>query len=423
MAMSSNWRKLRQLMYDFSEPGPARRRALPGGWPIVTYSINDPVKGLIEYQDRKRRLWILSVLWPLMPLSGIGVYLLSGSEWAFALPLVLSYVVSPVLDWLIGADPDNPPEQIVPRLEADRYYRVLTWLTVPLHFLVLTLVVWFIGRHSLSLPSFIALAFTAGIYSGLCINTAHELGHKKSRFERLLARLALAVPAYGHFGVEHNRGHHRLVATPQDPASARMGESLYRFMSREIPGAMRRAWRLEAARLRPAGHGFFSWRNEILQSYAVSLVFQGGLVIAFGWPTLPFLLIHNFWAWFQLTCANYVEHYGLLRERLADGSYAPCRPRHSWNCNYVFSNLVMFHLERHSDHHAYPARRYQCLRNHEDIPQLPTGYFGMYLAAYVPWLWYRIMDRRLLRLPHVQGDLGKVNIDPARSAEIHARYA
>ncbi len=377
------------------------------------------MKGLIAYRDRKRWLWILSVLWPLMPLSGIGIYILSGSEWAFAAPLLLAYVVSPVLDWLIGADPNNPPEEIVPQLEEDRYYRVLTWLTVPLHFLVLALVVWFIAIHSLSPLAVIALAFTAGIYSGLCINTAHELGHKKSAFERLLARLALAVPAYGHFGVEHNRGHHRLVATPEDPASARMGESVYRFMLREIPGAARRAWRLEAARLHASGHGFFNHRNEILQSYAVSLVFQGGLVFFGGWTVLPFLALHNFWAWFQLTCANYVEHYGLLREKGADGNYLPCRPRHSWNCNYIFSNLVMFHLERHSDHHACPARRYQALRNHDGIPQLPTGYFGMYLAAYVPWLWYRVMDERLLRLPHIRGDFGKINIDPRRSGNSH----
>jgi alkane 1-monooxygenase len=376
------------------------------------------VKGLIAYRDRKRWLWTLSVLWPLMPLSGIGIYMLSGSEWAFAVPLLLAYVVSPVLDWLIGADPNNPPEEIVPQLEQDHYYRILTWLTVPLHFVVLALVVWFIAIHSLGPLAVIALAFTAGIYSGLCINTAHELGHKKSAFERLLARLALAVPAYGHFGVEHNRGHHRLVATPEDPASARMGESLYRFMLREIPGAARRAWRLETGRLHASGHGFFNRRNEILQSYAVTLVFQGGLVFFGGWTVLPFLLLHNFWAWFQLTCANYVEHYGLLREKGADGNYLPCRPRHSWNCNYVFSNLVMFHLERHSDHHAYPARRYQALRNHDGIPQLPTGYFGMYLAAYVPWLWYRVMDQRLLRLPHIRGDFAKINIDPERSRNI-----
>jgi alkane 1-monooxygenase len=137
---------------------------------------------------------------------------------------------------------------------------------------------------------------------------------------------------------------------------------------------------------------------------------------------IPFLAIHNVWAWYQLTSANYIEHYGLLREKQANGRYERTKPHHSWNANYIFSNIALFHLERHSDHHANPTRRFQSLRNFDDIPELPNGYFGMYLAAYIPWLWYRVMDERVLALPHIQGDLSKVNIDPARRDAIYARY-
>ena len=359
---------------------------------------------------------------PVVPLFAIFLYFRSGLEWLLGMPLLISYVAIPVLDWVFGPDINNPPEEIVPQLEQDRYYRWLTWITVPLHFVTLIVIAWFAASQDLSVWSLLILAVTAGAYSGLGINTAHELGHKKTRLEQTLAKIALMIPAYGHFCVEHNRGHHRYVATPGDPASARMGESIYRFALREIPGCFRRGWLAEADRLAARGISTWSLQNNILQSYIGSLLLQGSLIITLGWIMIPFLAIHNFWAWYQLTSANYIEHYGLLREKDANGRYERCQPHHSWNSNYVFSNIVLFHLERHSDHHANASRRYQCLRNFDDIPELPTGYFGTYLIAYIPWLWYRKMDKRLLALPHIKGDLGKVNIDPAKYKKIHAAY-
>jgi len=388
----------------------------------VTYSLEHPDKGHIEYTDRKRYLWMSSLFMPLFPMLGIALYFAWGSQWLLAIPLVFTYLVIPVLDYALGSDTNNPPEEIVPQLEEDRYYRLLTWLTVPMHFIVLIAIAWFVGTQDLTAWSIIILAITAGSYSGLGINTAHELGHKKPALERFLAKIVLAVPAYGHFCIEHNRGHHVDVATPEDPASARMGESIYKFMLREIPGAFRRGWAVETERLQRLGKGPWSLHNDILQSFAISAVLQGGLVIAFGWVMIPFLALHNVWAWYQLTSANYIEHYGLLREREADGRYERCQPHHSWNANYIFSNIVLFHLERHSDHHANPTRRYQSLRNFEDIPELPNGYYGMYLLAYIPWLWYRVMDPRLLALPTIRGDLDKVNIDPDKRDAIYRRY-
>lgn len=390
----------------------------------VTYQLTHPEKGLIRYTDKKRHLWVASLLLPLLALSGIaGYFTLDKAEYLLLAPLFFLYGLVPLLDSVFGADENNPPEELVPQLEADTYYRVLTWLTVPMHFVVLFVLAWFVGTQSLSAWAIVAVALTAGIYSGLGINTAHELGHKKPVFERILARVVLAVSTYGHFCVEHNRGHHRDVATPEDPASSRMGESIYRFMLREIPGAFRRGWKDEKQRLERLNKPVWSADNEILQSYALSALLQGGLIVLFGWIMVPFLLIHNFWAWFQLTSANYIEHYGLLRQRRENGRYEHCQPHHSWNANYIFSNILLFHLERHSDHHANPTRRYQSLRNFDGIPELPNGYFGMFLIAYIPWLWYRVMDKRLLALPHIRGDLAKINIDPAKRARIVARYA
>jgi alkane 1-monooxygenase len=146
-------------------------------------------------------------------------------------------------------------------------------------------------------------------------------------------------------------------------------------------------------------------------------------VIAFGAVMLPFLLVHNAVAWWQLTSANYVEHYGLLRQRLPSGQYEAPQPHHSWNTNHLVTNLATFHLQRHSDHHAYPSRRYQCLRHFPDLPQLPSGYFGMFPLAYVPWAWFKVMDPRLMALPQVRGDLSRVNVDPRRRAALARRYA
>jgi len=236
------------------------------------------------------------------------------------------------------------------------------------------------------------------------------LGHKKEPLDRLAAKLVLAVPFYGHFSMEHNAGHHAAVATPEDSASARFGESIYQFMFREIPGGIKRAWRLEKQRLQRRGYASWGWRNQILQSYSLSVVLYGGLIYAFGPVILPFLLIQAAFAWWQLTSANYIEHYGLLREKRPDGRYERCQPHHSWNANHLASNLVTFHLERHSDHHAFAARRYQSLRHFDDVPQLPSGYFGMFILSYLPPLWRRVMDPRVLAL--AGGDMDRVNTGP-----------
>ena len=264
----------------------------------TTYTLDHPEKGHIEYTDKKRYLWMSSLAMPLFPMLGIMLYFVYDSQWMLGIPLAFTYLVIPFLDYALGSDQNNPPEEIVPQLEADRYYRLLTYFTVPMHFIVLIAIAWFVGTQELTIWSIIALAITAGSYSGLGINTAHEMGHKKPEFERLLAKIVLAVPAYGHFCIEHNRGHHKDVATPEDPASSRMGESIYKFVWREIPGAFKRGWAVEKERLQRPGKSEWSISNDILQSFAISAVLQGSLILAFVWIMSPFLAIHNFGAWY-----------------------------------------------------------------------------------------------------------------------------
>lgn len=385
---------------------------------VMTASPHD---GAAAYRDRKRYLWLFSLLSPALALLGPALYVLVEPSvvWLWLSPGFF-YLVVPVLDYLLGEDTSNPPEAAVPRLEADRYYRLITYALVPLLWLNFIISAVFVGTHALPWYGVLAVVLSAGGTLGYGLNLGHELGHKKSSLERWLAKITLALGWYGHFFIEHNRGHHRDVATPADPASSRMGESIWRFVFREMPGGFFRAWDLESERLERAGKSAWSLDNEILQPALISLLLYGCLLWAFGLQLLPYLLITAFWGAFQLTSANYVEHYGLLRQKLPNGRYEQCQPHHSWNSNHLFSNWATLHLQRHSDHHAHPTRRYQSLRDFPDLPRLPNGYFGMFLVAYIPPLWFRVMDHRVIAA--CKGDASRIHFEAAKRNRLMRRY-
>ena len=222
---------------------------------MKTYSLTRDDGSVVSYTDGKRYLWAGALAYPLVALSAFAGFFYTGSELALVVPFIFFYLIIPAADLIFGNDENNPPEELVPQLEQDSYYRYLAWALIPSYFIVLGISAWFVGTQSLSLPGFAAVAISGGIFAGTAITLGHELGHKRSQLDKLLARLVLAVPAYGHFVIEHNRGHHTQVATPEDPASSQMGETIYRFARREMPGALRRGWRLEQERLeRPSGH-------------------------------------------------------------------------------------------------------------------------------------------------------------------------
>ncbi len=372
------------------------------------------------YSDRKRYAWLLSMLVPCAVGIGPTLMLLTGQAWTLWLPAVFFYGLAPLLDRLLGEDLSNPPESAVPALDADPYYRWITYLLVPVLWLSFIFSAWFVAMQALPWHGVAAMVLICGTVGGFCINLGHELGHKNTALERWLAKIILAPSGYGHFFIEHNRGHHRDVATPADPASSRMGESIYRFVLREMPGAFRRACQLETARLRQRGLAVWSLNNEIIQPALITLLLWSGLMIWLGAEILPFLLVASFWANFQLTAANYVEHYGLLRREISPGRYEPCQPHHSWNSNHIFSNWALFHLQRHSDHHTHPLRRYQSLRHFDNLPSLPNGYFGMFSIAYFPPLWRRVMDPRLLQT--VGRDASRINFDPRQRQALISRH-
>lgn len=375
-----------------------------------------------DWRDGKRYLWLIGAVVPMFLFGGWGLVNLTGAAVFWWIGPMFVYVVIPLLDLAIGSDPTNPPDDVVAWLEQDRYYRWVTYAFLPLQFIAMVTGCWLIAtRGGLDVVDKIGIAITLGTLNGIAINTAHELGHKKEHLERWFAKIALAPTFYGQFFIEHNRGHHVRVATPDDPASSRLGESFWGFLPRTVLGSLRNGWTLERNRLHRMGKHTLSPRNDILNAWAMSVVLWGALVAAFGVGLLPYLAIQAVFGFALLEAVNYLEHYGLVRQRLANGRWERVSPQHSWNNNNVTTNLFLYHLQRHSDHHANPTRRYQALRHFEESPQLPSGYATMIVLCYFPPLWRRVMDRRVLA--HYGGDVSLANISPRKRAKVLARYA
>ncbi|MGB7361204.1 MAG: alkane 1-monooxygenase, partial [Mycobacterium sp.] len=349
--------------------------------------------GVTQWRDKKRYLWLMGLIVPtavLVMLPVIWAFNQLGWHAAAQVPFwigpILVYLALPLLDWRYGPDGENPPDEAIERLESDKYYRYCTYSFIPFQYLTVVLgaylftasdLSWLGFDGSLGWPAKIGLALSVGMMGGVGINTAHELGHKKETLERWLSKITLAQTCYGHFFIEHNRGHHVRVATPEDPASARFGETFWEFLPRSVWGSLKSSWELEAQRLRRLGKSPWHWSNDVLNAWAMSVVLYGTLIAVFGVALIPYVLISAVFGFTLLETVNYLEHYGLLRQKTESGRYVRCAPEHSWNSDHLVTNLFLYHLQRHSDHHANPTRRYQTLRSMNGAPNLPSGYASM----------------------------------------------
>jgi alkane 1-monooxygenase len=381
----------------------------------LTTTVDDQV---LTWRDHKRYRWALGLVVPLLPFgawlsvraTGLSIFWWTGPIWILLL--------IPLLDLVTGTDRSNPPDWALESLAEDRYYRWCTYLYLPLQLLGLVWGAWLVTHTPMSWLDQLGFALTVGTVGGVGIANAHELGHKKESIERWLSKVVLAQTCYGHFYVEHNRGHHARVATPEDPASARLGETFWAFLPRSVVGGVASGWQLEASRLRLQGRRPWSIRNSVVQAWAMSAVLFGAVIIVFGPASIPFLVVQAVFGLSLLEVVNYLEHYGLMRQEISPGRYERCNPQHSWNSNHTASNVVLYHLERHSDHHAHPTRRYQTLRHFEESPQLPSGYGLMLGLAYLPPVWRRVMDHRVLA--HYDGDVSLANVQPGKRARYEA---
>ncbi len=394
-----------------------------------------------SWRDRKRHLWLMGLIAPtalfvMLPLVwGLNQW---GWHAAAVVPFwigpILLYILLPALDLRFGPDGQNPPEEVMERLENDKYYRYCTYIYIPFQYASVVLgaylftasnLSWLGFEGGLSWPAKIGVALSVGVLGGVGINTAHEMGHKKDELERWLSKITLAQTCYGHFYIEHNRGHHVRVATPEDPASARFGETFWEFLPRSVFGSLKSSLALEAQRLRRGGRSPWDprtyWSNDVLNAWAMSVVFYGALIALFGAALIPYIVISAVFGFTLLETVNYLEHYGLLRQKLQSGRYERCAPVHSWNSDHIVTNLFLYHLQRHSDHHANPTRRYQTLRSMEGAPNLPSGYASMIALTYFPPVWRKVMDHRVLE--HYDGDISRVNVHPRVRDKVLAKYA
>ena len=345
-----------------------------------------------------------------------------GGVWAF-IPTLIAFGLIPVLDALLDPNQRNPDEDA----GHDRRFDapILAW--VPVQIATTAYVLW---RVTLGNPSpwgseltgweIAGLVVSLGVLNGAGgINIAHELMHRKTRLHRAAAELLMTSVSYTHFCVEHVLGHHRNVATPEDPATSRLGETFYRFYPRTLIGGLRSAWRLETERCAKRGIAWTSLRDRRTRYLLVLALVYAGVGLALGPAALGLFILQGVVAFSLLEAINYIEHYGLARRRLASGKYERVRPEHSWNSAHRVSNYYLFNLARHSDHHYLASREYDRLRHHEGAPQLPTGYAGMLLLALVPPLWFRVMNHRVeaWSARHgVQADAARADADLAAAA-------
>ncbi|RYP88762.1 alkane 1-monooxygenase [Nocardioides guangzhouensis] len=382
-----------------------------------------PAGSTEEWKDKKRYLWLIGLVVPSLAFVALGMHQLTGwTAWFWIAPVVILVIV-PAIDLGTGLDRTNPPDDVIDALENDRYYRWITYLFLPLQYAGFVVAFWMIGTGDFGWLAKLGLATSIGAIGGIGINTAHELGHKRESHERWLSKVALAPVFYGHFYIEHNRGHHVRVATPEDPASARVGENFYQFWPRTVIGSLRSAWRIEKRRYARKKQHPFRIGNDVLNAWLMSAVLWVGLVAWLGVGIAPYLLVQAVVGFSLLEVVNYMEHYGMLRRRVGVGErqrYERVDPSHSWNSNNIATNVLLYHLQRHSDHHANPTRRYQTLRDFEESPVLPTGYAGMIVLAIVPAVWRRVMDPRVLA--HFDGDMSRANISPRKREKVLAAY-
>lgn len=336
----------------------------------------------------------------LVILSFVGYYLHS-HNWVF-FAIIYAYIIVPILDEAIGKDYQNVQKEQYESLVNDRFYDVAVYSHVYLQYLMLGWVSYILVFDNLTLAQKIGVIIGQGIYASSIINVAHELGHRQSAIAKIHAKVALVSVSYMHFIIEHNRGHHVHVATPLDPATSKKNQTIFSFWIQSVIGGFKSAWNIESKRLKKQNKNPNGIENEMYRVILFPILLCGAITLIisalsgkFEWIVPVFFIVQSVIAILSLECVNYIEHYGIVRKEIAKGRYERVNPLHSWNANHLYSNLMLFHLQRHSDHHAFASRPYQVLRHFDESPQLPFGYPIMILMSLCPPLWFRVMNKRL----------------------------
>ena len=333
--------------------------------------------------------YALTYLYPLLTVIGF----FAGDIWTFTGVFFL-FVMTPIMDELSGSKDNNPNDQDEKR---NYLFDFWLWLWIPTQLVIIIWGLYKTGFEPLTNLEFIGVSLSTGIISGgIGITVAHELMHRQTSFERALAEVLMSSVTYTHFCVEHIYGHHKNVATHEDPATSRFGESFYAFLPRTLSGSLVSAWKLEKDRCMRSNIKTLNLKNCRLRYPIILAVIYGLISILFGPWSLLYFVAQGIIAVLLLETINYLEHYGLERKEVESGRYERVLPKHSWNSTHRLTSYYLFNLPRHADHHYLASRPYYKLRHMEDSPQLPAGYATMLILALIPPLWHRTMDHRVV---------------------------
>ena len=306
-----------------------------------------------------------------------------------------AYAFIPLAEFFLKNDETNLSEIEEQLAKRNRIYDVVLYFSFLIHLVLLVKFLFCLQDPSLEVYEIVGRTLSMGLMSTFAINLGHELGHRSTKGEQFLAKVMLLTTLMMHFFIEHNRGHHKHVATKEDPSTARKNELVYTFWFRAIFNEYLSAWRLEKQRRKAINLPNISLGNEMVQFQLIQISLVFIIYKIFGLFICLLFILSAAVAYLSFETVQYIEHYGLLREKDEKGRYKKVQAHHSWNSNHVFGRLMMFNLSRHSDHHYRPGKKYQILKHHDVSPQLPTGYPGMMILSLIPPLWFKVMNPKL----------------------------
>jgi alkane 1-monooxygenase len=343
------------------------------------------------------KLWQALPFWLSLCAPIVMVIAAMGGGWTLILPPLCAWGLFTLLDALLGQNQDNPDPNTPD--SALFWHSAITLIWFPIQAALLVWMLAYVPQAAhLGTGEKLAAFFGMGVFSGtIGIVYAHELMHQKNKTERWLADLLLAIVLYSHFRSHHLRVHHIHVATPKDDVTARYNEGFHRFFPRVLRGGLRGAWAGEADMLSRRGLPVWHKTNPFWRYGALQLAALIGAFALGGALGVALFAVQALVAIWQLELTNYIEHYGLTRRHLGNGKYEPVRPHHSWNAAHRATNWLLINLQRHSDHHYKPDRRYPLLQTYgqDQAPALPFGYPLMGIIAMIPPLWRRMMNPRV----------------------------
>jgi alkane 1-monooxygenase len=318
-----------------------------------------------------------------------------GADWYWA-TFIFAFGLLPIIETILPTRTENFTAQEEDSRTRNFFFDFLLYLNVPIVFGLLYLVVQAATQLALTGLQLTGLIMSTGVLLGVNgINVAHELGHRESKYEQVMSVLLLLPSHYLQFFIEHNLGHHKYVATMQDPATARRNEPLLMFIPRAVYGVYTKAWSIERDVLKKDGRSFWSIHNRMFWFTILQLAYYAFIYINWGVAGLFCLVACGVVGFMLLESINYVEHYGLMRNIMASGRPEPVSPRHSWNSDHQMGRIILYELTRHSDHHFKATRPYQILRHMDESPQLPFGYPTSVVLAWITPLWFYVMHKQL----------------------------